>query len=100
MSTTPTRYEALLAAADAYGTQSAMGDALGVSQPTIWRWLKQSRQLPAEYVLRVEADTGISRHHLRPDIYPPESPRFLGVDRRAARVSFERNTILQRELIR
>lgn len=27
---------------------------------------------PAESVLRVEAATGVSRHSLRPDLYPPE----------------------------
>ena len=52
--------------------------------------LQQSKQLPAEYVLLVEAKTGVSRHDLRPDIYPRETmvdrgigTRFIGVDRRA-----------------
>ena len=68
-----------------------MADAFEVSQPTIWRWINQSKQLPAEYVLRAEAATGVSRHDLRPDIYPRESmvdrgtpDRFIGVDRAAA----------------
>lgn len=91
---TLTRYEALKQAAAAYGTQQAMADDLGVTQPTVWRWLNQSKQLPAEFVLRVEAATGVSRHHLRPDYYPVEvhalPPRFMGVDRGATRVSFNR----------
>lgn len=91
---TQTRYEALKQSAEAYGSQQAMADDLGVTQPTVWRWLNQSKQLPAEYVLRVEAATGVSRHHLRPDIYPVEvhalPPRFMGVDRGATRVSFNR----------
>lgn len=85
-----TRYEALLAAAKAYCSQQAMGDACGVTQPTVWRWLHQSKQLPAEHVLQVERDTGISRHDLRPDIYPREQmidrlveDRFAGIDLRA-----------------
>lgn len=36
------------------------------------------RPLPAEYVIAVEEKTGVSRHRLRPDIYPlasaPTSP--------------------------
>ena len=44
----------------------------GVSQPTVWAWLKQGKMLPAEFVLKTEAETGISRHDLRPDLYPRE----------------------------
>ena len=84
------KLEALQAACKAFGSQVGMANALGVSQPTIWRWMNNARQLPAEHVLKVEAATGVSRHHLRPDIYPPVSPRFLGVDRAANRVSFNR----------
>lgn len=79
-----TRYEALLSACREYGSQQAMADDLGVTQPTIWRWLNQSKQLPPEYVLRVETATGVSRHQLRPDIYPIEKQR---VRRRAGRRS-------------
>ncbi|XAP77924.1 YdaS family helix-turn-helix protein [Citromicrobium bathyomarinum] len=69
-----------------------MADTLGVSQPTIWRWLNQSKQMPAEYVLRTEEETGVSRHDLRPDIYPRKTmidhhvgQRFQGVDAYAGR---------------
>lgn len=101
----PTRFEALKLAMEAYGVQDAAAEALGVAQSTVSRWLSQSKQLPAEYVLRVEADTGISRHWLRPDIYgpgtPPASARFHGtdlhagarpngLDGRVGRVSFQR----------
>lgn len=65
-----TRYEALVRAVEIIGSQQALADLCEVSQPTVWRWLNQSKQLPAEYVLRVEAATGVSRHLLRPDIYP------------------------------
>lgn len=88
--TTLTRYEAILQALQTYGTQQAMADDLGVTQPTVWRWLHQSKQLPAEFVLRVESKTGVSRHDLRPDIYPRETmvdrgigSRFTGIDRDA-----------------
>lgn len=83
-----TRFEALKLAVEKIGTQQAFADLLGVSQPRVWRWLNQSKQLPAEYVLDIEAATGVSRHDLRPDIYPREimtdrhaGARFTGVDR-------------------
>ncbi|GAB7553144.1 hypothetical protein NRB_26500 [Novosphingobium sp. 11B] len=65
-----------------------MARDLGVTQPKVWRWINQSKQLPAEYVLLAERLYGVSRHFLRPDIYPvemPEAPsRWSGVDQRAS----------------
>lgn len=49
-----------------------MGRLVGVSQAAVWQWLKDEKPLPAEHVLAVEAATGVSRHDLRPDIYPRE----------------------------
>lgn len=69
------RYEALKACRDAAGSDSQMARDLGVPQSTMWRWLNQTRQLPAEYVLRAEEIYGVSRHLLRPDIYPIERRR-------------------------
>lgn len=104
MTCTPTRFEALQNAAKTYGSQQAMADDLGVTQPAVSRWLNTSKQLPAEFVLRVEAATGVSRHHLRPDIYPiehnPSSVHphaFMGVDRGLARVSFQGDRVLKGE---
>jgi DNA-binding transcriptional regulator YdaS (Cro superfamily) len=68
----PTRFEALKLVAAAFETQQAMADAFGVTQPTICRWLSQSKQLPVEHVLRAEELTGVSRHWTRPDFYPVE----------------------------
>lgn len=68
------RYEALLEAVRIAGSQQAFAELLGKSQPTVSRMINQSKQLPAEDVLRVEAATGVSRHLLRPDIYPRETP--------------------------
>lgn len=96
-----TPHDALLACRDVAGSDSALARALDVSQPTVWRWINQTRQMPAEYVLRAEAATGVSRHYLRPDIYPVEvhalPPRFLGVDRGAVRVSFNRAGVSKQE---
>lgn len=53
----------------AAGSQSAFGRLLGKRQSTIQGWLKAGRISP-EYVIPVERVTGISRHELRPDLYP------------------------------
>lgn len=99
MERTPTRFEALKLVVEAYGSQEATAGAFGVCQSTISRWLNQSKQLPAQYVLRAEEDTGVSRHWTRPDIYPVEharlQPRFNGVDQRVTRVSFQHEPILK-----
>ncbi|MCH2486135.1 MAG: helix-turn-helix domain-containing protein [Erythrobacter sp.] len=86
-----TRYEALIACRDHAGSDSQMGRDLGIPQSTMWRIINSSKQLPAEHVLRAEALYGVSRHDLRPDIYPRSTmtdanvgQRFEGVDRRAA----------------
>lgn len=63
---------ALAKAVRVAGSQSAFGRILGKSQSTVREWLK--RELPAEFVLKVEAETGVSRHQLRPDLYPDEAP--------------------------
>lgn len=71
-----TRLEALEAAVAKAGGQSQFARDLGTNQPTVWRWINQSKRLPAEYVLTAERLYGVSRHDLRPDIYP----RHLMVD--------------------
>ena len=45
-----------------------------LSKAAVWKWLRKGQPLPPEHVLKVEAETGVSRHDLRPDIYPPEAP--------------------------
>lgn len=62
--------EALKRAVELLGGQSAIARLLGVTQPSVWAWLNRGKELPAEHVLAVEAATGVSRHDLRPDIYP------------------------------
>lgn len=67
-----TPFEALKAAVMRAGSQAAMGRLLGVSQPTVWKWLQSTKRLPAEHCLAVETATGVSKHLLRPDIYPAD----------------------------
>jgi DNA-binding transcriptional regulator YdaS (Cro superfamily) len=64
------------------GSQSAFGRIVGRRQSTIFLWLSNDVPLPAELVLLVERETGISKHDLRPDIYPHDVATGLpiGVD--------------------
>ncbi|MEG8051463.1 YdaS family helix-turn-helix protein [Sphingomonas aurantiaca] len=68
---------ALALAVRAAGSQSAFGRLVDKRQSTVREWLKADR-LPGEYVLRIEAATGISKERLRPDLYRAESPPVHG----------------------
>ena len=78
MTQSPNPVLALQAAIDIVGSQAKMSRLLGVTQPTVWRWLNVQGGMThlntagENIVLKVEAATGISRHDLRPDIYPRE----------------------------
>ena len=65
--------EALEKAVEAVGGQTALAAAVGVKQTHIWNWLNRDKRVPAERVIAVEQATGISRHELRPDIYPEQA---------------------------
>lgn len=106
--TTITRYEALIQCRDLAGSDSALARQLSeanpempVSQPRVWRWINQTKQMPAEYVRTAERLYGISKHDLRPDIYPREimvdgqvDDRFCGIDlRRTDRREAERRKV-------
>ena len=54
------------------GRGSDLARALDVTPGAIWQWAEE--RVPAERVLQVERVTGVSRHDLRPDIYPRETP--------------------------
>lgn len=97
-----TRYEALLKCRDAAGSDTQMATDLSTNQPKVWRWVNQSKQLPAEFVLTAERLYGVSRHDLRPDIYPREhmvdqasGTRFMGVDRHAGRHRSARTRLVE-----
>jgi DNA-binding transcriptional regulator YdaS (Cro superfamily) len=64
--------EALRRAIEIKGSQAALAESIGVSQQTISNWLTKSKVgVAAENVLAIERETGVQRHELRPDIYPP-----------------------------
>lgn len=58
-----------LAAVD--NNQSELARICGCTQGAVWQMLNRpTPRLSIPYVLRVESALGISRHRLRPDIYP------------------------------
>ncbi|API58888.1 hypothetical protein BSL82_05825 [Tardibacter chloracetimidivorans] len=65
-------HAAFLEALEAAGSQTALATMCGCTQGNIWQLLQKGSALPAKYVLKVEAGTGVPRHRLRPDLYPPE----------------------------
>ncbi|WP_082794858.1 transcriptional regulator [Sphingomonas sanguinis] len=67
----------LAEAVRAAGNQTAFGRLIGKRQSSVREWLKNDRPLPAEHVLAIEEATGISRHRLRPDIYPEPTSSVL-----------------------
>ena len=59
----------------AAGGMQALADMCGVSYQAIQKWRSRRRRaVPAERVLQIERFSGISRHELRPDLYPREKP--------------------------
>jgi DNA-binding transcriptional regulator YdaS (Cro superfamily) len=60
--------EALKIAKDRAGGPSGLAEKLGgITPQAISQWIR----VPATRVIDVERVTGVSRHELRPDIYPP-----------------------------
>lgn len=55
------------------GAQKEFARLMDVRPQSIVKW--ETRGIPANRVLRVEAVTGISRHELRPDIFGEQPPR-------------------------
>lgn len=55
---------------EAYGGAAALARRLGISRNAISDW-RAANCIPAERVLDIERLTGVPRHLIRPDIYPP-----------------------------
>lgn len=52
-------------------TNAELARRLGITKHAVGKWRKRG-WVPAERVLAVERETGVSRHDLRPDLYPRE----------------------------
>mgnify|MGYP000884337945 CR=1 FL=1 len=60
-------------AVDLAGSQTELARRIGVQQAHVWNWLNRSKgKVPGEHVIPIEKATGVSRHELRPDLYPIE----------------------------
>ena len=59
-------------AINAAGSQVILADLLGVTPQAVQQW-KKNNKVPAERVISIERLTGVSRHDIRPDIYPRET---------------------------
>jgi len=57
------------------GGQVKLASAINTSQQNISNWLK-SGKVAADKVIPIERETGVSRHELRPDIFPPEDEQM------------------------
>lgn len=53
-----------------FRTKREFAQAIGVSEQRLQKW--RHTKIPAELVLPIQARTGIPRHELRPDLYPPD----------------------------
>jgi len=79
------------------GSQVRLAAKIGVTQQALSKWLQRDGLAQGRFVEAIETVTGVSRHELRPDIYPVETPsRFHAVDTRLPTVSFQNGHILQR----
>ena len=54
------------------GSQVALAALLNIRQSHISNWMHRQKRIPAERVIDIEKATGVSRHELRPDLYPIE----------------------------
>ena len=66
--------DALKRACEVAGGQKPLADLIGTTQSQVWYWLSRSKKgVPAEFVLSIEKETGVSRTELRPDLWPEEA---------------------------
>ncbi|WP_424799891.1 transcriptional regulator [Pseudomonas sp.] len=64
--------DAMASATKAIGSQTALARALGCTPQNV-QWMCSTGSIPAKHVLKIEEATGVSRHRLRPDLYPESS---------------------------
>jgi DNA-binding transcriptional regulator YdaS (Cro superfamily) len=56
-------------------TQAELARRLDVTPGLIWQWLNDHRRIAAEQVIPIEkaTDGAVTRHDLRPDLYPRDN---------------------------
>lgn len=58
-------------------TLADLAERLGVDKSTVQRWETGRVRIPADRIIDVERETGVSRVDLRPDLFSPSSPESL-----------------------
>ena len=101
MDSEETMFEAFEEALTNARTQTAFAKEVGCSQQLVSYLVKHRLPLSPKFVLRTEAAFGVSRHRLRPDIYPhgvPSSfqPHSGVVSSGAPIVACDRSAVLHR----
>jgi len=67
--TTTSEKAAIKSAINVAGSADRLAVVLGITRQAIYQWPR----VPAERVLDIERATGVSRHELRPDLYPEDA---------------------------
>jgi len=77
--------EAIAQAISNFGSQVAMAEGIGVTQPTVSEWLRGERPVPpkravkiAAHPLNLKADRPVQRWELRPDDWWEQWPDLIG----------------------
>lgn len=65
--------EAMASAVQVLGSQTNLAKKLGCTPQNVQR-MCATGHVPGKHVLRIEAESGVSRSALRPDLYPDQSP--------------------------
>lgn len=58
-------------AIEIFGTQTALADAIGTSQPFVSQWVLDYRPVSPRFARKIEEVTGgqVTRYQLRPDVF-------------------------------
>lgn len=65
-------FEAFSRAVRLAGGQAPLARMVGCTQGAVWQRLNAGKPISEKWVLKAEAGTGVSKHDLRPDLYPRE----------------------------
>lgn len=56
---------------DKVGSQAEFARRIGAAPALVWQWLDARRPVSPKYARAIEAEFGVSRHDLRPDVFGP-----------------------------
>lgn len=55
------------------GSQVKLADAIGCGQSTLSNYLLNKKKCSAKVAIAIEQATGVPRHAIRPDLFPPQA---------------------------